>query len=140
VANDSYLGGHTLIGPHTPWWFSYVDEPLWHDEAFRQALARLERLLGEAAAGKKGRHFRRKLAEAKRAVDAFRPTIAVPKKPLTQEAQDRITELKRQLAAFTKQAQSAAAQHEELRQELIGLLDEFGLPPDQYPETNKLSL
>lgn len=71
---------------------------------------------------------------------ADEPCVAPNRNPIDRVSEQRITHLKRDIAAFANQARSAAKMHENLRQELLQLLAQNHISEDNYPETQKLKL
>ncbi len=130
MGRNSYLGGHTVIGSHTPEWFGYGAESHSPGEAHLEALANYERLCGERVAGRRGRHFRRKLAAAKEAVEQTRPKPPV-RNGIAPNTEHRIAELKRELSI---KQHYTAEREQALREELARLLASVDIPTDGYPE------
>lgn len=71
---------------------------------------------------------------------ADQPCIAPDRKPIDRADEQRIAQLKRDLAAFANQARSAVQMHESLRQELRKLLARNHISEESYPETQKFKL
>ncbi|MEO1969566.1 MAG: hypothetical protein ABGW87_12745 [Sphingomonadaceae bacterium] len=71
---------------------------------------------------------------------ADQPCVAPVRKPIDSNTEQRIAELKRDLAAFANQARNAVNMHEKLRQELRTLLAKHHIAEDTYPEARKLVL
>lgn len=71
---------------------------------------------------------------------ADQPCIAPDRKPVDRADEQRIAQLKRDLAAYANQVRSAVQMHESLRQELRTLLARNHISEDTYPETQKLKL
>lgn len=71
---------------------------------------------------------------------ADQPCIAPERPSLDRAAEQRITQLKRELAAFEKQARQAIQMHESLRQELSKLLAQHHISEENYPEARKLKI
>ena len=147
MAKGGYLGGSTHISPlKNPDWFgdSDIETP---DEkerrlAHERALAKLAEIESAKPESGTNRNYRRKLAAAREAVRLTkpRPRTAPVQTTITHDDEKQIAELKRNLAAWGKKAQSAAQMHEALRQELIKLLTKNNIAPMNYPETRKLTL
>ncbi|KAI9877307.1 MAG: hypothetical protein M1823_007123 [Watsoniomyces obsoletus] len=122
-------GGSTMIGPHTPSWFSVEEESVYSpDEA-----AAVE--ASETPTGKTTRHQRRK---AKRRRDEARATAkpVIRIAPLTLTAIDdaRISKLRIVIAGTQAEVRRAQDRLASERRELADLLKKYGLPLDRLPE------
>lgn len=152
MAKGSYIGGGTVIRPEKqPDWFGSgpVEDPDYRAalEKFEAARKYYRKIEAERPTGKQRteivvREYNRRLSAAFDAMEAARPrpSVAQPRKTLSPATEQRISNLKRDLAMYAAQARKATASHEECRQELSKLLAEHGIAESRYPETRKLKL
>lgn len=152
MAKGGYLGGSTIIRQDKDLdWFGAGSE---EDPAYRAAVEkyeaakavfhkiRAERPVGAKPKSQQARDYKRRYDAAFEAMEAARPKprAAQQRQGLSPEVEQRIANLKRDLAMYEKQARQALASHEDHRQELAKLLAAHGIPDSTYPETRKLEL
>lgn len=148
MGKGSYLGGGTLFTFADLNWFGAGGHEVPREERVRRIkheLLRQSRLELSASASARQRElhellqygmWRDHLAEQL----ADLPNPAPQRKLLDRRAEQRIADLKRDLAAHENKVRSAIAAHEALRQKLLSMLAEYHLSEDQYPEARKLTL
>lgn len=152
MAKGSYIGGGTIIRPEKQAdWFGSgpVEDPDYRAalKKFEAAKAYHRKVAAERPTGKQRtsenvREHAKRLSAAFDAMEAAkpRPSVAQPRKNLSLATEQRISNLKRDLAMYAAQARKATASHEECRQKLSKLLAEYNIDESQYPETRKLKL
>ena len=145
MGNRNYIGGHTIIGPHTPDWFGDgKGEACEGAERTRllKAKERYEELCREGEEGRTGSAFRKELKAAHRELEAAERALkAIGRKVvITPEAEQEIASLRRHVAGLAVQAQAAVRLHEAERARLEELLVRSNLAIERYPEAGKLKL
>ena len=134
MGKGGYIGGGTIIGPHTPEWFGQGDDPEPEDQeaAFEpdgQPQPKIDK-----PKGKLTRNQRRKIAKARSAAKEARKNARRPQpaanKPLTTAAEQRIAKLRIHIRGLEQQVASCEQALQSSRCELDGVLKEYGLPPD----------
>jgi polyhydroxyalkanoate synthesis regulator phasin len=146
MSRGSYNGGGTVFTYADLGWFGAGSEEVPRSERVKRIEEELLRQ-SQLALPECAKHRQRELHEmlqvgfvrkeiAEQLAD--QPCRPPKRKPLTQRAEQRIADLRRDLTAYAKQARSAADMHETLRRELLKLLAEYQLSESQYPETRKL--
>ena len=148
MAKGSYIGGHTIISPHSnPDWFGssqpcQVDQPLPATAVLEDAQKRLAEIEANRP-DKPSRNYRKKLAAARDAVRVARQKPGAPTRrtPLDAKGEAEIANLVRQIKAHRNAANSAASEHQRLQTKLQGLLPKHGIDPTVYPDaTMKLKI
>lgn len=134
MGKGGYIGGGTIIGPHTPEWFGQGDDPEPEEqqpdiEPDGQPQPKIER-----PKGKLTRNQRRKIAKARNAAKEARKKARQPqpvvKKPLTTAAEQRIAKLRIHIRGLEQQIASCERALQSSRAELDGVMKEYGLPLD----------
>ncbi len=127
MRRGGYLGGGTIVGPHTPGWFSSEE-----DSAPEEA---------EAGGNPRKKMARHQYHKAKRLRDAMladssKGATPVNQRPsLTATDDARISKLRISIAGTRAELRRAEARLASERDELIALLRKYDLPLDRYPET-----
>ena len=133
MGKGGYIGGGTIIGPHTPEWFGQGDEEP-EKEPEPKPKPKLKAKF-ERPSGPLTRNQRRKLAqarrEAKEARKQSRPTVAKPKRELSAVDERRIAKLRLHIKGLEQLRDSYQKQIDSALTELNGVLKEYGLPLDR---------
>lgn len=132
MGKGGYIGGGTIIGPHTPDWFGNGDDEEPQPEAKAQPVAPAPPSFPPPGSGKTSRHQRRKRAkarqEAKQRSLPPQPLIARPKRELSAADERRIAKLRLHIRGLEQLRDSYQKQIDSSLAELNGVLKEYGLP------------
>ncbi len=131
MGKGGYIGGGTIIGPHTPDWFGNGGDEEPEPEPQPPKAASAPPSFPLPGSGKTNRHQRRKRAKAKQ--DARQrppppPMIAKPKRELSASAEQRIAKLRLHISGLEREIASCQQALDRSRDELNGVLKEYGLP------------
>lgn len=143
MGNRTYIGGHTIIGPHTPDWFGNgKGDPRESADRARllKARERYEALCREGEGGRTGSVFRKELKAAHKELEAAERVLRAirTRVVVTPETEQEIASLRRHVAGLAVQARTALKLHEAERARLEELLVRSNLAIEQYPEAGKL--
>ncbi len=134
MGKGGYIGGGTIIGPHTPDWFGQRDEPEPEEQEAAIEPDGQPQPKIDKPKGKLTRNQRRKIAKARNAAKEARTKARRPppvaKKTLTTAAEQRIAKLRIHIRGLEKQIASCEQALRSSRIELDGVLKEYGLPLD----------
>jgi hypothetical protein len=132
MGKGGYIGGGTIIGPHTPDWFGNGGDEEPEPKPQTQATAPARPSFPPSGSGKTTRHQRRKRAkakqEAKRRPVPPPPMIAQPKRELSAADERRIAKLRLHIKGLEQLRDSYQKQIDSALAELNGVLKEYGLP------------
>lgn len=127
MAKGGYLGGHTVVGPHTPEWFSKDGEAAPGDAT---PPAKTERK--GVPSGKTNRHQRRKIANARAKGDVLAGRLVrVEPLQLTLAVEGRIATLRRDVKIHASEVKAARVRLDQAKDELRNLLTRYALPLDE---------
>lgn len=128
MGKGGYIGGGTIIGPHTPEWFGNGDEEEPKPAPKTQPSAPSSPSFPEPGSGKTTRNQRRKRAKAKQRSVPPQPVIAKPKRELSAADERRIAKLRLHIKGLEQLRDSYQKQIDSALAELNGVLKEYGLP------------
>jgi hypothetical protein len=132
MGKGGYIGGGTIIGPHTPEWFGNggPEEPGLEPQT--QSTAPASPVSPSPGNGKTSRNQRRKRAkvmrEAQQQPHPPKPIIARPKRELSASAEQRIAKLRLHISGLEREIASCQQALDRSLDELNGVLKEYGLP------------
>ena len=133
MGKGGYIGGGTIIGPHTPEWFGQGDDPEREEQEAAIEPDGQPQPKIDKPKGKLTRNQRRKIAKARNAAKEARKARQprpVAKKPLTTAAEHRIAKLRILIRGLEQQIASCQQALQSSQAELNGVLKEYGLPLD----------
>lgn len=133
MGKGGYIGGGTIIGPHTPDWFGNGSDEEAEPEAEAQPATPAPPSFPSPGSCKTNRHQRRKRAKAKqdarqRPPPSPPPMIAKPKRELSASAEQRIAKLRLHISGLEREIASCQQALDRSRDELNSVLKEYGLP------------
>lgn len=132
MGKGGYIGGGTIIGPHTPEWFGNggPEEPRLEPQT--QPTAPTSPVFPPPGNGKTSRNQRRKRAmvmrEARQQPHPPKPMLAKPKRELSAADERRIAKLRLHIKGLEQLRDGYQKQINSSLAELNGMLKEYGLP------------
>jgi hypothetical protein len=133
MGKGGYIGGGTIIGPHTPDWFGNGGDEVPEPEPQAEPTAPPTPSYPAPGSGKTNRHQRRKRAkamqEARQHPSPPPPMmVAKPKRELSASADQRIAKLRVHISGLELGIASCQQALDRSRDDLNGVLKEYGLP------------